>query len=71
MKSGLSTLSAAIVGSARQARIACEIFFPLEVLPKGCLASEARQANGKAPVVKVAPQWCMWSTLQGLSICAA
>ena len=37
---------------------------PMEIHQKGCLASEARQAVGTAPVVKVAPQWCMWSKRQ-------
>ena len=36
----------------------------MEIHQKGCPASEARQAVGTAPVVKVAPQWCMWSTRQ-------
>ena len=31
-------------------------------LKNGCLASAARQAEGGTLVVKVAPQWCMWSS---------
>ena len=61
MKSGLSTLSEAIVGSARQARIACEIPSPA-FLSKVCLASEARQAEGGTPVVKGGGRRVMWST---------
>ena len=45
---GLSPLSAAIGGNTRQARIACEIPLPLGFLKNGCLASEARQAEGEA-----------------------
>ena len=35
-------------GNTRQARIACEIPLPLGFLKNGCLASEARQAEGEA-----------------------
>ena len=31
-------------------------------LKNGCLASAARQAEGGTLVVKVTPQWCMWSS---------
>jgi hypothetical protein len=41
----------AIVGSARQARIACEISFSQEIHSKGCSASEARQARGSSSSV--------------------
>ena len=47
-RGGLSPLSAAIGGNTRQARIACEIPLPLGFLKNGCLASEARQAEGEA-----------------------
>ena len=56
-RGGLSPLSAAIGGNTRRARIAREIPLPLGFLKNGCLASEARQAEGGTPVVKVAPQW--------------
>ena len=43
---------------------------PAFVFSNGCLASEARQAVGGAPVVKVAPQWVHVRQRAALSTCA-